>query len=339
MKIGMMSFAHMHAYSYANSLRKLPNVELVGIFDDNTERGKEAAATYETAYYSGQAEFLRMDMDAVVICSENLHHKEMVLAAAKAKKHILCEKPIATTVEDAKAMIQACEESDVILQIAFPVRFSQPIQRLKRVIDAGELGDVVAFRTTNRGQNPSGWFIDPKQSGGGTVLDHTVHMVDIMRWFIGKEVSEVYAIVDSYFHDIPIDDAGILTLEFENGVIASHDASWSRFSDYPTWGDVTIEVVGTKQTVKVDANQEHLRVFSSHDKALIYEYFGNDMDFGLIQDFVGCVETRREPSITGYDGLKAMEVALAAYESSRSQAPITLKHRAVGIDTKRRDIK
>lgn len=210
MKIGMMSFAHMHAYSYADSLMKLPNVELVGIFDDDVKRGKEVADKYRTKHYANQDEFLSVKMDAVLICSENNRHKEMVLNAAKANKHILCEKPIATTVEDAKEMMQVCDENKVILQIAFPVRFSSPIQQLKKQIDAGELGDIVAFRTTNRGQNPGGWFIDEKQSGGGSVLDHTVHMVDIMRWYLGEEITEVHAIVDSYFHDIEIDDAGII---------------------------------------------------------------------------------------------------------------------------------
>ncbi|MFC4557862.1 Gfo/Idh/MocA family protein [Virgibacillus kekensis] len=325
MKVGIMSFAHMHAHSYADCLKRLTNVELVGVFDDDGLRGKEAATKYNTLYFSEQDQFLELEMDAVIICSENVHHKEMVLQAARAKKHILCEKPIATTVEDAEEMIRACNENNVILQIAFPVRFSTPIQRLKQLIDEGEIGDILAFRTTNRGQNPGGWFIDEKMSGGGAVLDHTVHMVDIMRWYSGMEVTEVYSLVDSYFHNIPIDDAGILTLEFENGIIASHDASWSRFAEYPTWGDVTIEVIGTKQTVKVDALKEHFRLYTSgEDKALSNVFFGNDMDLGLIKDFIDCVKQGREPSISGYDGLKAMEVALAAYESSNRKTKIKL---------------
>ncbi|WP_221566013.1 Gfo/Idh/MocA family protein [Alkalihalobacillus sp. TS-13] len=324
MKIGMMSFAHMHAYSYANGLKKLSDVEIVGIFDEDKDRGTEVAKKYAAEFFSDQAAFLNEEMDAVIICSENIRHKEMVMNAAKAKKHILCEKPIATTVEDAKEMIEACEENGVILQIAFPVRFSLPIQQVKQMIDKHELGEIVAFRTTNRGQNPGGWFIDQARSGGGAVLDHTVHMVDIMRWYSDKEISSVHAIVDSYFHDIEIDDAGILTLEFEDGVIASHDASWSRFSDYPTWGDVTIEVIGTKQTVTVDAFKEHFRMFSSGEKSLEHVFFCNDMDLGLIRDFVDCVKEKRKPSITGYDGLKALEVALAAYKSSKAGKTIKL---------------
>ncbi|RDW20660.1 Gfo/Idh/MocA family protein [Oceanobacillus chungangensis] len=324
MKIGMMSFAHMHAYSYAESLKKIPTVEIVGVFDDDLERGQEVAGKYHTKHYKDQEEFLKEEMDAVIICSENIRHKEMVLNAAKAKKHILCEKPIATTIKDAKEMIEACEENGVILQIAFPVRFSSPIVELKKLIDDGELGDIVAFRTTNRGQNPGGWFIEKNLSGGGAVLDHTVHMVDIMRWYLGEEIIQVDAIVDSYFHDISVDDAGILTLDFENGVIATHDASWSRFAEYPMWGDVTIEVIGTKQTVKVDAYKEHLRMYANDAKSLSHVFYGNDMDFGLIQDFVECVEQGRVPSITGFDGLKALEVALAAYKSSEMESTVKL---------------
>lgn len=319
-----MSFAHMHAYSYASGLKKLPNVELVGIFDDDVERGKKVAEQYETIHYADQAEFLAQEMDAVVICSENNRHKEMVFNAAKAKKNILCEKPIATNVADAKEMIQVCEEEGVTLQIAYPVRFSSPMQDLKKMVDNGEFGEIVAFRTTNRGQNPGGWFIDKEQSGGGAVLDHTVHMVDIMRWLLKEEITEVSAIVDSYFHDVEIDDAGILTFKFENGVIASHDASWSRFAEFPSWGDAEIEVIGTKKTVKVDAFGEYFRVFAPSEKSLEYVVYGSDMDFELVRDFVDCIETGREPNVTGYDGLKSLEVSLAAYESDKTKQIVKL---------------
>lgn len=319
-----MSFAHMHAYSYATELLRLEDVELVGIFDDDIERGKKVSERFETSHYADQAEFLELEMDAVIVCSENNRHKEMVVAAAQAKKHILCEKPIATNVPDAKEMIQVCKDEGVKLQIAYPVRFSGPIAELKTLIDNGEVGDIVAFRTTNRGQNPGGWFVDDEQSGGGAVLDHTVHMADIMRWYLNEEVTEVEAIVDSYFHNIDSDDAGLLTLEFSNGVIATHDASWSRFKEFPTWGDATIEVIGTKQTIRADAFQEHLRLWGSGRKSLEHVPFGNDMNFGLLYDFVTCIKEGKEPSITGYDGLKSLEVSLAAYEASRTKQKVNL---------------
>jgi len=324
MKVGIISFAHMHAYSYANSLQNFTEAEFTAIYDDEEERGREAADQYGVTFYANLDEFLATDLDAVIICSENSKHKQFVLQSAKAKKHILCEKPIATNLEDAQEMIDVCEKENVILQIAYPVRFSQPMRELKEKIDQGDFGEILAFRTTNRGQNPGGWFIEKDKSGGGAVLDHTVHMVDIMRWYLGEEVTEVRAIADSYFYDIDIDDAGIMTLQFENGVIASHDASWSRLPSYPTWGDVTIEVIGTKKSQKIDALAEHVDVFHADGKPFEHTFYGNDMDYGLIKDFIDCVKEGREPSITGYDGLKSLEVSLAAYESSRKNKAINL---------------
>ncbi|RPF54286.1 Gfo/Idh/MocA family protein [Aquisalibacillus elongatus] len=317
MKIGMMSFAHMHAHSYADCLNEIEHVELAAIFDDDRERADQIAKQYDVEAYTTYEEFFEQDLDAVIICSENNRHKEMVLEAAKHQKHILCEKPIATNIEDAQVMINYCEEQNVILQIAFPVRFSSPIMELKVRIDQGELGDIVAFRSTNRGQNPGGWFVDEHYSGGGAVLDHTVHMVDIMRWFLSDEVKDVHAYVDSFFHDVEIDDAGILTMEFNNGVIASHDASWSRYVDYPTWGDVTLEVIGTKKNVVVDAFKEHINVYPKQGpNHLTFDFVGHNMDLALIKDFIQCVEEKRQPFISGHDGLKALQVALCAYQSN-----------------------
>jgi predicted dehydrogenase len=324
MKIGIMSFAHMHAFTYADCIACIDNAALMAVYDNDETRGKKAAEKFGVNYYHEMDEFLQLDLDAVIICSENSHHKDMTIKAARAKKHILCEKPIATTIEDAQEMIHVCEQEGVILQIAFPVRFSTSIAALKAMIDRGELGEILAIRSVNRGQCPSGWFTVPELSGGGAVLDHTVHMIDIMRWCLSKEIKEIYATVDRCFHEKDIDDAGLLTLTFENDIIASHDCSWSRFPTFPAWGDAAIEVFGTKKSAKADAFGEKLLVFNENDGRLKYEHTGNNIDLDLIRDFVECIEFKRQPSITGYDGLKALEAALAAYESNKNSSPVFL---------------
>ncbi|QQE80559.1 Gfo/Idh/MocA family protein [Alicyclobacillus sp. SO9] len=327
MKVGIVSFAHLHAYTYADALLNMEDVELCAISDGNAARGREAAKRFRTRYYGDYHEMLQEDLDAVVVCTENSRHAEVVIAAAEAGKHVLCEKPIATTVEDAKQMIEVCERNNVILQIAFPVRFCAPIQRLKQMILDEDLGRIIAIKGTNRGQNPGGWFVDKNLSGGGAVMDHTVHVIDLMRWFMGSEVREVYAEVDTVFNDIPVDDCGILTLEFENGVFASHDPSWSRVKSYPTWGDVTLEVIGTKGVTKVDAFSQHVTLYSDLDNRVSEEFWGDSMDIELIRDFLSCIKEHRSPSITGTDGLKALEVALAAYQSAETNQPVKLTHR------------
>src|SRR4051812_29776570 len=114
MKVGIISFAHGHAYSYADALTKINGVQLVGIADDDKNRGTNAAERYQTQYFSHYQELLQQDIEAVIITSENSKHREHVVAAAKAGKHILCEKPIASKLEDAEAMIEVCKQNDVI---------------------------------------------------------------------------------------------------------------------------------------------------------------------------------------------------------------------------------
>ncbi|MEK5382317.1 Gfo/Idh/MocA family protein [Niallia sp. FSL W8-0635] len=322
MKVGIISFAHGHAYAYAEALKKMEGVELVGIADDNETRGVEASMRYNTSYYPTYEELLNQDLEAVIITSENAKHHEHVLAAAKQGKHILCEKPIATNKQDAVEMIKACKENNVFLQIAFPVRFSTPVAKAKQIIEDGELGSIVAIKGTNRGTNPGGWFVDKEKSGGGAVMDHTVHLVDIMRWYMGSDVKEVYAEVDNLISDIAIDDCGIVTMEFENNVFASIDCSWSRNKTFPTWGDVTLEIVGTKGTLTVDAFAQKTDVYSMDGAT--WDFWGEDMNQDLVEDFVSNVKNGVPPTITGEDGLKAMEVALAGYESAKRKGPVLI---------------
>ncbi|WP_075980399.1 Gfo/Idh/MocA family protein [Bacillus massilinigeriensis] len=325
MNIGIISFAHMHANSYADCLLEIDGVSLYGISDDNVARGNAAAERYDTRFIEDYHNLLALnELDGVIICTENAKHKEVVLAAAKAGKHVLCEKPLAVNKEDAWEMIEVCRQHGVILQTAFPVRYNASVKRVKQMIEKGDLGRIVSIRSTNRGQNPGGWFVNQELSGGGAVLDHTVHVIDLMRWFMNSEVKEVYAEIDTKFCDFPIDDCGILTLEFDNGVFASHDPSWSRSKTFPTWGDVTMEIVGTKGVTRLNAFAQNLTLYSDKEKKISQEFWGNSMDKGLIQDFISAITEKREPSISGYDGLKAMEVALAAYESARLKKPVLI---------------
>jgi predicted dehydrogenase len=324
--MGMMSFAHMHAVSYVQSLGQIPGVELVGIYDDDGERGEKWAEEFETVFYADADALLDKDLDAVIICSENVKHRPMVELAAGRVKAILCEKPIATTVADAQAMIDCCAATGTKLQIAFPVRFSPPIQHLKQTLDAGTLGRIFSAKCTNHGYLPGRWFVQKELSGGGAVIDHTVHVIDVLRWFWGAEVTEVYAEVGEslVYPDLGIDDAGLLSFQLSNGIYGTLDTSWSRPTSYVTWGDVKIEVLGDKGIVRVDAFAQHLTVASNKAGKTRQSGWGSDMDRGLIQDFIEMIREDRAPSITGYDGLKAMEVALAAYESARTGKPVAL---------------
>ncbi len=326
LSIGILSFAHGHANSYAAALQRLADVTIAGIYDDNAERGRHAAATFKSVYVANADELLGLHLDGVIVCAENARHRELVERAAGKTAHILCEKPIAATLEDANAMIQVCAQTDTKLQIAFPVRFSPPIQHLKAVLDSGAIGRPYSANCTNHGSMPGSWFIDEGLSGGGAVIDHTVHVIDLLRWFWQTEVTEVFAEVgtDLLHPDLGIDDAGLLSFTLANGVYGTLDTSWSRPPSYPTWGDVKIEIIGDQGAIAVDAFRQHLLVSSEQLGKTRWVPWGSDMDLGLIADFVDMIRTGREPSITGQDGLRALEVALAAYRSAASSLPVPL---------------
>lgn len=325
MKIGIISFAHMHAFSYAKALQELEGVELAGIADEDEERGRKFAKQFGVSFYADYDDLLKLDLDAVIVTSENANHRKHVIAAAKAGKHVLCEKPLSTNVKDAQEMVDVCREHGVLLQTAFPVRFHPAIRRAKQMIEEGRVGRILAIKGTNHGQNPGGWFVDPALSGGGAVMDHTVHVVDIMRWFMGSEVREVYAEAGNLISEYPIDDCGIVTLEFVNGVYATLDCSWSRNKAFPTWGDVTLEIVGTAGTLSVNTFNQKLNVYTD-DKGYKHQYWGDDMDLGLIDDFIASLrENKKQASITGEDGLRAVEVVIAAYEAAERNMPVSIR--------------
>jgi len=323
-RIGIMSFAHMHAASYAECLKNIPSAEFAGIYDDNTKRGKEMARRFGVDYFNTEKKFFAQKLDGVIICSENSKHPAMTESAAKAKVNILCEKPIAMSLKEANKMLAAVSKAGVKFMTAFPCRFIPSVVKARRLLDSGEIGRILAVKATNHGSLPGGWFLDKKLAGGGAVLDHTVHVADLLRWFTRKEVRTVYAEIDQSLHKLKIDDCGTLMFEFESGVFASLDPSWSRPESFPVWGDVTLDIIGEKGNIYVDAFSEVIDVYNDKVGKHTCRTWGSNADLGLVRNFVEMILYNRTPFISGYDGLKALEVALGAYQSAVKKKVIDL---------------
>jgi predicted dehydrogenase len=318
----MVHFAHFHSYDYAKHLGAMAGVSLAGVADRDADRGREAAARLSTRYFPSVDALLRGAPDAVVVGSENERHEADVVEAASAGVHVFCEKPIATTVAAAQRMIDACRKASVFLQVAFPVRFSPPVERAREIVRKGSIGKVLAANTTNRGRLVRTWFAEPALSGGGAVMDHTVHVVDLLRWFLSDDVVEVFAEAGRLFYpDLACEDAGLLSLKFKKGAIATLDTSWSRLPSYPTWGDVTMRLWGQKGTLDVDAFSQNVAVWG--DTARL-EGWGSNCDEAMMADFVATLRAGKEPSATGHDAMKAVEVTAGAYESIKTGKPVRL---------------
>jgi len=329
-RIGILSFAHHHGEAYIANLRRMEGVELIGVADDDPMRGQTIAAQNQAQYFHTYDDLLAAKPDGVIICTENNRHRPLVEMAAARGIHILCEKPIATTLEEARAIVDACEKAGVLLMTAFPMRFSAPLLEIKARLDHGDFGELYCFNATNQGELPTkhrAWFVDPELAGGGAIMDHTVHLVDVMRWFTGSEVKTMYARSNRIFHadEVKVETGALEMLTFENDTFATIDASWSRPQYWPTWGGLTFEMVTQRGAILVDAFRQNLNVYRHEWQRSQWAYWGSDMNHAMLNDFAAAIRENRPPRVTGLDGLRAVEAALAAYESDRTGQTVQVK--------------
>lgn len=329
LRVALLSSAHVHAAGWLASLRQRPEVTVIGVADEDETRGRNFAAAHGLAWFTSYGALLAEGPDAVIINSENTHHAALVELAAAAGAQILCEKPLATSAAAARQMLAQCEAAGVMLMTAFPMRFSPPVLAARETLLAGNLGRIYGCNATNQGQLPAQvpWFIDPQLAGGGALMDHVVHVADLLRWFFDSEVREVYAQANRILHrdlEPRVETGGVVLLDFEDGCFASIDCSWSRPPQYPIWGNVKLEIVAERGLLTLDAFRQASTVYRRGTPGAQLAYWGSDANQGLIDEFVDAVQQRRAPSISGHDGVQASAIAGAALLSARSGEPVRL---------------
>ncbi len=327
LRLAIISFEHMHAVAYAESFGRISGAELVAIADSDPQRLEMARGMFPQvpAFYSDYTVMLdQSDIDGVIICSSNRDHLPIALHCAALGKHILCEKPLGPTVEISRQIIDAADSAGITLMTAFPVRFSPSIHKTRQLIQEGQLGDIIGGCTSNHGSIPGGWFLEKEKSGGGAVIDHTVHVVDVLRWMLDDEVETVYAEHATRLLDLKVEDVGQLIMKFRKGAVISLDTSWSRPKSYSIWGDVKISLKGEKANATLNCFPQQINHYDDLSNKHSGFNMGEDLDQLMVQEFVNAVHEKRAPLVTGEDGLKAVEVAMAAYEAARTGKPVSL---------------
>jgi predicted dehydrogenase len=212
----------------------------------------------------------------------------------------------------------------VQLGIAFPVRSSAAVIALKGAIADGSLGRIRAVRATNPGQYPGRWFADRVRAGGGAVMDHTVHAADAIRWLLDDEFTGVHAEMGSFIYGLDVEDCAIITCDLARGGFASIDASWSRPKTFPTWGGVSFHVVGERATVDVDVFRQALTHYDDTSGRTRLVGWGDDLNRRMLGDFVDAIIAGRPVPIDGEAGLRALEVAIAAYRSADAKRAVAI---------------
>ncbi len=319
-RVGVVSTAHVHARSYLERLLANPEVEVAAIAGE-ASRDRDMARALSIPWRPPPGG-LGAEADAIVILSENVHHRRDLEAVARAGLFVLCEKPLAVTREDGVGMLETAERVGVRLFTALPVRTLGSVSALRRTVASGRLGRILAMVGTNHGSRPPGWFLDPFLAGGGAVMDHVSHVIDLMHVTVGGEPEAVRCLAGNRLYEGAVDDAGLLLLDWEGGVTATLDPSWSRLPGYPTWGDVTLELVGERGVARLDAFNEHLDAYGRDIGAPGHRHlgYGEDMDALLLAAFVEAVRTGHAPEALagGRDGFRAAAVSWAAYRSLRT---------------------
>ncbi len=226
LKVGIVSAAHVHAPSFASCFGAEHRVSVVGVWDDDSDRGAPFARDHGLPFIPNLDSLLDQS-DAVVVCSENLKHGDHLEAAVSRNKHVLCEKPVAASITEHERISSLAETPGLVLATAFPCPFSPGFQALAGQVSSGELGRVLAVSATNQGTCPFRWFVDPDLSGGGAMIDHVVHVADLLRRLLNDAPNSVQAETGNRLHGQSWEDTAMVSLGYPSGAFATIDSSWS----------------------------------------------------------------------------------------------------------------
>ncbi|WP_274365373.1 Gfo/Idh/MocA family protein [Paenibacillus thermotolerans] len=324
---------HRHAPEYASN----PNVEVVAFVDTVLERAEKMASKYGGKAYTDHKEMLKAEKpDAVSVCLPNALHAPVSIDAANAGAHVLCEKPMAVSADEAEAMIAAAKQNNVYLMIGHNQRFMPPHVKAKEILKSGKLGNVLTFRTSFGHPGPEGWSVDGKGSWFfqkdkafvGAMGDLGVHKADLIRWMLDDEVEEVGAFVGTlHKENTDVDDNATCILRMKSGAIGSLVASWTyyRGEDNSTvlWCENGVMKIGTDPVEEVIVELRNGTV----EKYKVGGISTNERQLasGVIDAFVESIVTKTPPSVSGEEGAKSLAVIIAALESEEKGAIVKVK--------------
>lgn len=269
LRVGMISWAHVHAEFRAKALKELPNTRIVAISDDNEERGRAAAKRFGVDNFVADWKRLirRDDIDVVMVHSENSRHVDQVVASAEAGKHVFCEKPVATNRAGAEQMVKAVEKAGVQGTAAFVSRFSQEASRAKAIVDAGILGTVIharsfiglaGIREIGCPPDMADWMEDATLGGGGAWIDEGSHAVDLLRWLNGDITRIALMTTNRNKPNLKVEDIGAAILTFANGSLGEVGTAWSMAVEIGMRN--LLEIYGTNGTLVMRATDQFPRV-------------------------------------------------------------------------------
>ena len=347
--LGCGKVAHLHA----KAVRNLPNAKLAGVWSRSTSTAKTFAEQYQVPFYAEIDNLIINEkIDLAIICTPHPFHLEPVVEAAKAGANILVEKPLASTLEDSDKIISACKKAGVKLGVISQRRWYEPVIRVKQAIGKGKIGNPV-FGTINmlgwrdkKYYDSDEWRGTWEMEGGGVLVNQAPHQLDLFLWFMG-EIDEVYGLWRNLNHPyIEVEDTAVAIVKFKSGAIGNIIVSNSQkpgiYGKVHVHGEngasVGVQTDGGAMFIAgmqgileppvndlwtVPGEEGMLEKWKIEDT----DHFNNidPMVFYMerqIEDFLNALQNKSEPSVTGEDGRRTVELFTAIYRSSRDNRPV-----------------
>ena len=311
------------------------NAVIKGIFDLNPDRAAEIAEMYNCKVYASLDEVLAdPEVEAVSVCVPNKFHAPYAIAALKAGKHVLVEKPMAISLDESRAMLEAQKESGKVLMPDHNQRLVRSFRKAHELLSQGIIGDLLFFQCNFQHPGPEYWSMDSSKrtwffnkdlAAFGVMGDLGVHKVDLIRYLTDSEINSVFAsfrTLDKKGPDgkpLDMDDNTICMFVMENGLHGIMHFSWTNYGNVEDNGAV---IYGTKGVMKIFGDYTDDIVVEMRDGIKISYSVGaistntNQLKSGVIDEFIASIAEEREPVVTGFDGHQALAVVIAAEESS-----------------------
>ena len=342
-KVGIIGCGKIAQVRHIPEFAANPDTEVYGFYDINLARAEELAKQYGGKAYASYEELLAdPEIAAVSVCAANHVHAEITIAALKAGKHVLCEKPMAVTLEECEAMVAAAKESGKYLMIGQNQRLAKAHAKAKELIEQGAIGKVLTFRTIFGHGGPETWSIDPgsnvwffdkTKAAMGAMADLGIHKTDMIQYVLGTKIVKTQAVLstldkrDATGGLIGVDDNAICIYQMENGVIGTMTASWTYYAAE----DNTTVIYGTKGELRLyDDPKYSVQQINADGTRIDYQIDqiqtnDNQTASGVIDLFVKSLVENTPPEISGENVLHAMKAVFASIESSAKGCAIEVK--------------
>lgn len=345
LNIGIIGCGKIAQLRHLPEYEENPHCVVKALYDTVPERAMEMASRYGGAVHPSIESMLAdPEIDAVSVCAANTVHASITIAALESGKHVLCEKPMATTLEDCERMVAAADKNGRFLMIGHNQRFADSNRVARELIANGEIGDILSFQSNFGHHGPeqwtgqsNPWFFDRNIALFGAIADLGIHKIDVIHFLTGQTTTEVTAIVETLHKTFPdgspitVDDNAICILRLSGGAIGTVRASWTFYGQE----DNSTRIYGTKGVLRIDDDPKYALILEKKTGECIrYEIgkiltneeqlAGKRINSGIIDAFTDAMINRTKPVSAGSDAIHAMKAVFGALRSSERRETVVL---------------